>query len=215
VRVIIPWRPQSECGIEERGQEIGLIETYVGLGSNLGNRMGNLATALAHLGREPGVSVRRVSSVYETEPVGPPQPRYLNAVAQVGTLLSPRALWRLLVSIEEKLGRFRRERWGPREIDLDLLLYGDRVLRGAQLTVPHPHLHERGFVLVPLCELAPAAMHPGLHRTCADLRAALPESDLAGVRRLGPLRRRYDLPEDGEDDEPGDAPAGGATTAKP
>jgi len=101
-------------------------EAFVGLGSNLGDRLANLATAIGLLAREPGFTLREVSLAYESEPIGPPQPRYLNAVAQIGTLLSPRATLQRLQAIEEGMGRVRRERWGSREIDLDLLLYGGR-----------------------------------------------------------------------------------------
>jgi 2-amino-4-hydroxy-6-hydroxymethyldihydropteridine diphosphokinase len=165
-----------------------VIECFIGLGGNLGDRMGNLSVAVSHLMREPALFLRRVSRVYETEPVGPPQPRYLNAVAQVDTLLSARALLRVLFGVEEAMGRVRRERWTAREIDLDLLLFGDRVIDGPFLQVPHPQLEQRAFVLVPLCELAPQAVHPRLNVTFDELRQRLPDSDLAGVRAVGPLR---------------------------
>src|SRR5439155_1912535 len=101
-----------------------MIEAFIGLGSNLGDRLANLANAVALLSREPGFSSRRVSLAYESEPIGPPQPRYLNAVAQIGTLLSPRATLQRLQAMEQRLGRIRRERWGAREINLDMLMYG-------------------------------------------------------------------------------------------
>ena len=135
-----------------------MIEAFIALGSNLGDRLRSLSEALDRIAREPGFSLRRASFAYETEPMGPPQPRYLNAVAQVGTLLSPRVTLQKLHEIEEALGRIRREKWGPREIDLDLLLFGDRVLESPR--VPHPGLHERSFVLVPLVEIAPEVRHP-------------------------------------------------------
>ncbi|HEY5677673.1 MAG TPA: 2-amino-4-hydroxy-6-hydroxymethyldihydropteridine diphosphokinase, partial [Myxococcales bacterium] len=136
-----------------------MIEAFVGLGSNLGDRLGNLGTAVGLLAREPGFVLRKVSLAYESEPVGPPQPRYLNAVAQIGTLLSPRATLQRLQSAEDAMGRVRRERWGSREIDLDLLLYGDRVLEETGLQIPHPLLAERAFVLAPLAEIAPEVVH--------------------------------------------------------
>ncbi|HYZ88304.1 MAG TPA: 2-amino-4-hydroxy-6-hydroxymethyldihydropteridine diphosphokinase, partial [Myxococcales bacterium] len=125
----------------------------------------------------------------------PPQPRYLNAVARIGTLLSPRATLRRLLEIEELLGRVRRERWGAREIDLDLLLYGDRIVAEGALRVPHPHLHERAFVLMPLAELAPEAYHPQMARTAAELASQLTEEASRGVRLVGKLRRALPEPE--------------------
>lgn len=173
-----------------------MIECYVGLGANLGDRGGNLAEAAGRMARDPALFLRRVSRVYETEPLGPPQPRYLNAVVQLDTLLSPRALLRRLIDVEEQMGRVRRERWGPRTIDLDLLLFGDRSVAEPGLSVPHPHLHERAFALAPLCELAPAALHPGLRATFTELLQRLPEAERASVRPLGLLRPLLDPPSD-------------------
>ena len=172
-----------------------MIEAFVGLGTNLGNRLANLSLALEKLAREPGFSFRQVSMAYETEPLGPPQPRYLNAVAQLGTLLSPRATLQRLQAIEEAMGRIRRERWGAREIDLDLLLFGERKVSEPALTVPHPSLHERAFALVPLCEIAPSALHPALRRTAAQLLAALPRAALAQVRPFRAIRRPLPEPD--------------------
>ena len=134
---------------------------YVGLGSNLGDREATLREALELLGRR--VRVVAVSSVRETEPWGDPdQPRYLNAAAAVETELSPRGLLEVLLAVERELGRERSgRRYGPRTIDLELLVHGDEVLDEPGLTVPHPRLHERRFVLEPLAELDPELVVPG------------------------------------------------------
>jgi 2-amino-4-hydroxy-6-hydroxymethyldihydropteridine diphosphokinase len=149
------------------------VTAYVGLGSNLGDRRGLLAGALAALGKEDGARVLRVSPLYETAPVGGPagQGLYLNAVAEVETTQTPHDLLQALLHIEQDLGRVRRERDGPRTIDLDLLLHGDHVHDGPDLVLPHPRLHQRLFVLRPLADLAPGLVHPVLRRSIADLLA--------------------------------------------
>ena len=176
-----------------------MIEAYVGLGSNLGDRLANLAAAVGFLAREPGFVLRAVSHAYESEPIGPPQPGYLNAVAQIGTLLSPRATLLRLQAIEERMGRIRRERWGSREIDLDLLLYGDREVAETGLQIPHPLLEGRAFALVPLAEIAPDAVHPVSSLSARELRDRLPPDQLAGVQRYRPIRRPLPEPENDED----------------
>jgi len=125
----------------------------------------------------------RVSSVIETEPVGrTDQPRFLNAVAELETTLPPAELLERLLGVERDLGRVRSERWGPRTIDLDLLLYGDLELRTRLLTIPHPELHRRRFVLEGLAELCPGRAVPGLGRTIRDLRDTLPQPCGGGAR---------------------------------
>lgn len=128
-----------------------MTDAYIGLGSNLGDRLANLRAAVRAL-REH-VDVLAVSGVYETDPVGPPQPDYLNAVVKIGTTLAPRPLLTVLKGIEADLGRTEGERWGPRVIDLDLLLYGEERIDQDGLRVPHPAMHERAFVLVPLADV--------------------------------------------------------------
>jgi 2-amino-4-hydroxy-6-hydroxymethyldihydropteridine diphosphokinase len=140
-----------------------VTRAYVGLGANLGDRAATIRAAVEHLRREPGVTVVAVSSVRETDPVGLlDQPRFLNAAAALETELSPRELLDRLLGIERRLGRTREgPRFGPRTIDLDLLLYGDEQIEEPGLQVPHPRLHERLFALEPLLELDPALVVPG------------------------------------------------------
>jgi 2-amino-4-hydroxy-6-hydroxymethyldihydropteridine diphosphokinase len=128
---------------------------YVGLGSNLGDRMANLRQAVALLdGRDGAVRVLRTSPVYETDPVGgPPQPAFLNAVAEVDVTGTARTLLETCMAVESGMGRTREERWGPRVIDLDVLLFGFERIDEPDLVVPHPRMAERSFVLVPLADL--------------------------------------------------------------
>jgi 2-amino-4-hydroxy-6-hydroxymethyldihydropteridine diphosphokinase len=137
-----------------------VTRAYVGLGANLGDREGTIRAAVAAL-----PDVVAVSQLRETDPVGVvDQPRFLNGVAALETELPARDLLAVLLEIERTLGRERRERWGPRTIDLDLLLYGEETIDEPGLTVPHPRLHERRFALEPLAELAPNALIPGRGR---------------------------------------------------
>ena len=135
---------------------------FVGLGANLGDREATIGEATRLLGGRDGIRLLAVSTLRETDPVGVvDQPRFLNGAALVETDLGPRELLDVLLAIEQELGRVRNLRWGPRTIDLDLLVYGEAELEEPGLTLPHPRLHERRFALEPLAELDPALVIPG------------------------------------------------------
>jgi 2-amino-4-hydroxy-6-hydroxymethyldihydropteridine diphosphokinase len=162
------------------------MRAFVALGSNLGERLANLQEAVERLGQTAGIRVLRTSRVYETDPVGPPQPDYLNAVVMVETLLSARELLEACLSVERAMGRERGERWGPRTIDLDVLSYGQEDIDEPGLVIPHPRMHERAFVLAPLLELEADPPLPGGRRV-ADLRIG--PGMLSGVRPFAPALR--------------------------
>jgi pantoate--beta-alanine ligase len=163
-----------------------MASCLLGLGSNLGDRVGQLLAAFDALRQHPAIAVQRVSSLVETSAVGGPagQGKYFNAAAVVETELPPADLLRELLAIEKQLGRERGECWGPRTIDLDLLLYGDLIIESPQLVLPHPRFHQRRFVLAPAAEIAPDWRHPALHKTIAEFLAALPagEGGTIGMR---------------------------------
>jgi len=148
---------------------------YIGLGANLGDRADNIRQAIELLKQTPGVKVTAVSTLLDNPAVGGPDnaPAYLNGVAQVQTTLDAHALLHRLLEIEQQLGRVRRVKWEPRSIDLDLLLFGEQVIASQELTVPHPLLHTRRFVLQPLAQIAADAVHPVLRLTVGELLQAL------------------------------------------
>ena len=156
---------------------------YLGLGANLGDRLANLRMALQRL--QTLARLEEVSSLYETQPQGvSDQPLFFNAVCRVTTGLEPPALLRFLKNVERELGRQPSgQPWGPRPIDLDILLYDDHVVDAPDLKIPHPRLAERAFVLVPLCELASELRHPLLGKTIRDLLASVGQK---GVRKISP-----------------------------
>ena len=159
------------------------MRAFLGLGANIGNREANLRLALRWLARE--CTVLAVSSLYRSEAVvvegAPPGPDYLNAVCEIETALGPEELLRFAKEVEYEVGRRPAARWAPRVIDIDILLYGDLVIATPALTVPHPRLAERNFVVVPLAELAPDAMHPVLRKTAGEVAEDL---DFEGLEHL-------------------------------
>jgi 2-amino-4-hydroxy-6-hydroxymethyldihydropteridine diphosphokinase len=160
---------------------------YNALGSNLGDRLANIEAALAALRATRGITVNKVSDMIESAPVGPPgQGPYLNGAAMLATNLTPRDLLDRFLAIESALGRNRADspRHGPRTIDIDLLLYGDRVINEPGLHVPHPCMHERGFVLAPLAQIAGQALHPVLNLTIQCLLTRLPSQPMEYVHRV-------------------------------
>jgi 2-amino-4-hydroxy-6-hydroxymethyldihydropteridine diphosphokinase len=143
---------------------------YLGLGSNLGDKAGNCLRALEGISASHHTHIQAVSSLYKTEPIGyRDQDWFINCVAKGSTTLKPRPLQRFLQGIEKQMGRIRTFQMGPRLIDIDILFYGAEVVAEAGLIIPHPRLHERGFVLVPLAELAPGLPHPILKKTIDEL----------------------------------------------
>jgi 2-amino-4-hydroxy-6-hydroxymethyldihydropteridine diphosphokinase len=173
--------PLGIAAITERTPVIA----YLGLGANLGAPEEQLQEALERLNDAEEVEVTRVSTFYRNPPLGPEnQPWYINAVARVRTRLGPEELLRLLQQIEADMGRVRGERWGPRIIDLDLLLYNGEVIFTPKLVVPHPEMHRRVFVLAPLAEIAPRAWHPVLGKSAEDLLAKLDVADRTTVQPI-------------------------------
>lgn len=157
------------------------VVAYVGLGSNLDQPERQVRLALSELDQLPQTRLRRRSSLYRSPPLGPPgQANYVNAVAMLDTALEPLPLLDQLQSIERRHARVRGVRWGPRTLDLDLLLYGEREISSPRLSVPHPQMHQRAFVLVPLNEVTPDLQLPGLGPLSDRLRAL----DVSGLHRI-------------------------------
>ena len=164
-----------------RCAETEMTTAYLGLGSNLGDRRENLQAAVVGL-VQAGIRLKKISSLYETQPIGQvEQPLFFNAVLAVETDLSPQQLLQLVLAIENNLGRQPTVGWGPRTIDIDILLYGQKTVRDLDLQIPHPYLSERAFVLVPLLEVAPDLALPDGQ----ELRQLLSQVDCSGVKWIG------------------------------
>ncbi len=156
---------------------------FIGLGSNLGEPAENLLRAFDSVSRLDGVERPLLSPLYKTPPYGiVDQPEFVNAAARFETTLPPRAVLNSLLTIEEQMGRIRKEKWGPRLIDLDLLFYGDRVIEEEKLTIPHPEIHKRDFVLVPLADIAPNWQHPVLGKKIHELLSDM--KDISNMRQI-------------------------------
>lgn len=177
-----------------------MTRVFLGLGANVGNRTENLRLALRWL--QPACSIVAVSSLYRSEAVvlegAPPGPDYLNAACEVETALSAHDLLAHVKSIEHAIGRRPAERWAPRPIDIDILLYGDEVIDTDELTVPHPRMAERNFVVAPLVELAPDIEHPVAHRTLGELAE---DVDYEGLEHLA-APDEWRSPSAGQTDRP-------------
>jgi 2-amino-4-hydroxy-6-hydroxymethyldihydropteridine diphosphokinase len=162
------------------------VTAYLGLGSNLGNRFDLLCEALQKLKSIEGIEVTKSSPVYESVPEGVShQPRFLNAAIEIVTDLDEKKLLKECQNIENEMGRVRKEHWGPRNIDIDILMYDDLVCSTRDLIIPHPFFHEREFVLRPLADISPDLMHPVLDMSISELLEGLGES---GVKKMNALK---------------------------
>lgn len=147
-----------------------MTDVFLGLGSNVGDRENQLKEAIRLLDEQSGIKVVKASSFYETEPVGyVDQPDFLNLCVEIQTELSPKAVLERGLAIEQQLHRVRKERWGPRTLDIDILLYGDQIIEEQDLTIPHPRMTERAFVLIPLQEIAPNKVEPRTQTKIKDI----------------------------------------------
>lgn len=155
---------------------------FIALGSNIGDKTGNCTRAISLISKHEDCIVLRVSSFYETEPWGVvEQDKFINMAVEIETALSPFELLEFLKSLEIEMGRTKAERWGPRLIDLDIIFYNDKIIDEKGLNVPHPHMHERAFVLAPLSEIAPDLIHPLLGKSISELFKSV---DSSGVKKI-------------------------------
>lgn len=151
------------------------MEIFLALGSNIGDRLENIKNAIHYL--EEKITILKVSTIIETEPYGVlDQPKFLNCVLKGNTNLKPQELLSFVLGIEEKMGRKRTIKWGPRNIDIDILFYESLIIENENLKIPHPELHKRAFVLIPLCEIAPDFIHPVFNKTMMNLKNELTKS---------------------------------------
>ena len=156
---------------------------YIGFGSNIGDRLAHIQNAIRALSKTEGITLQKISSIYKTDPVGyEAQGEFLNGAAAIQTNLRPLSLLHTLKNIETAIGRQYRIRWGPREIDLDILIYGDLCIETEKLVIPHPEMHRRRFVLAPLAEIAPDIVHPVFQETVHTLLEHL-ENDKTVVKK--------------------------------
>lgn len=160
------------------------IVCFVGIGSNMDDPASQSLKAFDHISEANGVKLLRRSSLYRTEPVGSSdQDWFINAVAEIRTVLSARELLRTLQATEKEMGRIRDAKWGPRIIDMDILLYGQDIIQDEDLIIPHPDLHKRRFVLVPLCEIAPYVIHPAFGVSIQGLTDRLKDQKIVNLYR--------------------------------
>lgn len=147
-----------------------MTTAYLSLGSNSGDRLQHLKGAIRNIEKSEKISIEKISSVYETQPVGFENQRwFLNLTLEVQTSFEPLPLLEYLLAIEDQMGRKREERWGPRNIDADILFYDDRIMDSDRLTIPHPRMHQRRFILMPLAQIAPQLLHPALKKSAGEL----------------------------------------------
>lgn len=198
-------KPDAPVELEIKDLSVTLTRArhtvYLGLGSNLGDRRGYLDKALEELGKDNAIKVKKVSTFIETEPYGPvEQPDYLNGVAEIETILDPEELLGVVHDIEQEAGRERIIHWGPRTLDLDILFYDDRVINTEHLTIPHPEIQKREFVLQPLAEIAPFLYHPVLNKNIATLYDILKNSGYASVEHVDAeeFKEIPELPKEGK-----------------
>ena len=153
--------------------------SYIALGSNMGDREKNLKEALKYIAELPETKIIKSSAIYETEPVGEPKQRpFYNGVVKMETSLDPERLLQKLQEVEKTFGRVHKQKWGPRTLDLDILLYDQQIIATDKLTIPHPLMAERAFVLEPLAEIDPEAYHPVLEKTAAELLRELMDKNV-------------------------------------